>query len=137
MRYWLVKSEPYEYSYQDLEQDGKTAWTGVRNYGARKNLREMRLGDLVLYYHSRKGLEIVGIAKVTREAYPDPTDETGNWTAVDLVPVKPFEKTVSLARIKEEPDLLHLPLVRVGRLSVMPIPERSFRQLLEMGNTEL
>jgi predicted RNA-binding protein with PUA-like domain len=136
MNYWLVKSEPYEYSYQDLEKDGRTRWVGVRNYAARNNLRDMKKGDLVLYYHSRKGLEVVGIARVVQTAYPDPTAEKGDWSAVDLEPVKPLEKPVSLKKIKEIPELQEMSLVRIGRLSVMPVEEAAFKKILEMGETE-
>ncbi len=137
MNYWLVKSEPYEYSYQDLEKDGKTMWSGVRNYAARNHLREMQHGDLVLYYHSRKGLEIVGLAKVEKEAYPDPTAEKGDWSAVDLVPVKSLQKAVSLKSIKATPELSDMPLVKIGRLSVMPIEATAFQKILEMAETSL
>ena len=133
MNHWLVKSEPYEYSYQDLERDGQVRWTGVRNYAARNHLREMKEGDLVLYYHSRKGLEVVGIAKVIKEAYPDPTAEKGDWSAVDLAPVRALEKSVSLQAIKQEDDLQEMPLVRIGRLSVMPLTEAEFEKVLRMG----
>ena len=103
MNYWLVKSEPFAYSYDDLVKDGKAMWEGVRNYAARNHLREMKKGDLVLYYHSREGLEVVGIAKVLTEAYPDPTAEKGDWSVVDLVPVKAFTQPVSLKAIKNTP----------------------------------
>ncbi|PHN06510.1 EVE domain-containing protein [Flavilitoribacter nigricans] len=137
MKYWLVKSEPFEYSYDDLVRDGKAMWEGVRNYAARNHLREMRVGDLVLYYHSRKGLAVVGIAKVVREAYPDPTAEKGDWSVVDLVPVKAFNQPVSLKAIKATPALSEIPLVRIGRLSVMPIPKKAFDLILRMGETEV
>lgn len=137
MNYWLVKSEPFEYSFDDLVSDGKAMWEGVRNYAARNHLREMRVGDLVLYYHSRKGLAVVGIAKVVREAYPDPTAEKGDWSVVDLVPVKPFTKPVSLQKIKTTPSLMDIALVRIGRLSVMPIPKPAFDLILDMGETEV
>lgn len=137
MKHWLVKSEPFEYSYDDLVRDGKAMWEGVRNYAARNHLREMRVGDLVLYYHSREGLAVVGIAKVVREAYPDPTAEKGDWSVVDLVPVKAFERPVTLKEIKATPALSEIPLVRIGRLSVMPIPKKAFDLILRMGETEL
>lgn len=136
MQYWLVKSEPYEYSYQDLEKDGRTMWEGVRNYAARNNLRAMKKGDLVLYYHSRKGLEVVGISKVVREAYPDPTAEKGDWSVVDLVPVQPLNRPVSLKTIKATPELQDIALVRQSRLSVMPLHKDAFEKILEMGETE-
>lgn len=137
MQYWLVKSEPYEYSYQNLETDGRVRWTGVRNYAARNHLREMAEGDLVLYYHSRKGLEVVGLAKVDKTAYPDPTAEKGDWSAVDLVPVKALEEPVSLKRIKDTPELQDMPLVRIGRLSVMPVGRAEFEKILEMAKTKV
>ena len=109
----------------------------LTNYAARNHLREMRVGDLVLYYHSRKGLAVVGIARVIRDAYPDPTAEKGDWSVVDLVPVKAFHKAVSLKEIKATPALSEIPLVRIGRLSVMPIPKKAFDLILKMGETEL
>ncbi len=137
MNYWLVKSEPYEYSYQDLEREGRTMWEGVRNYAARNHLRAMKEGDLVLYYHSRKGLEVVGISKVVREAYPDPTAEKGDWSVVDLVPVKPFGRPVSLQEIKATPELQDIALVRQSRLSVMPLEKDAFEKILDLGETEV
>ncbi len=137
MNYWLVKSEPFVYSFQDLVREGKSVWEGVRNYQARNNLRAMQLGDPVLFYHSNEGLEIVGIAKVIQEHYPDPTAEKGDWSVVDLAPVKPFQKPVSLQTIKGHPDLQEIGLVRNGRLSVMPLSEAAFRLLLQLGETEL
>lgn len=135
MKYWLVKSEPFEYSFDDLIRDEQTAWTGVRNYAARNNLRAMSAGDPVLYYHSREGLEIVGIAKVSRASYPDTTAEKGDWSAVDLAPVKKLERPVPLSAIKLEPLLANIGLVRIGRLSVMPLEEKEFKKILEMGRT--
>lgn len=135
MNYWLVKSEPFVYSFDDLLRDGRTAWDGVRNYAARNHLRGMQEGDLVLYYHSREGLEIVGIARVVREAYPDPSAEKGDWSAVDLAPVQPLRIPVSLQAIKEIPELQELPLVRIGRLSVMPLSRAEFARILDMGAT--
>lgn len=136
MGYWLVKSEPAEYSYDDLVAEGVGMWDGVRNYAARKHLRGMEVGDYVLFYHSRQGLEIVGIAEVMRAAYPDPTAEKGDWSAVDLKAIKKFEKPVSLKEIKAEPALQNLGLVRIGRLSVMPVEPADFSLLLQMGETE-
>lgn len=135
--YWLVKSEPYEYSFEDLIRDGSTVWSGVRNYAARNHLRNMRQDDFVLYYHSRKGLEIVGIAKVQKESYPDPTAEKGDWSAVDLVPVKYLAKAVSLKTIKARPELAEMPLVKIGRLSVMPLTAEEFATILELGESSL
>lgn len=136
MDYWLVKSEPKEYSYDDLVAEGVGMWDGVRNYAARKHLRAMQVGDLVLFYHSRQGLEIVGIAEVVKSAYPDPTAEKGDWSAVDLKAVKAFTVPVSLPSIKAEPALSDLALVRIGRLSVMPVDPTHFQLLLKMGKTE-
>ena len=137
MNYWLVKSEPFEYSYDDLVKEGRTMWDGVRNYAARKHLRGMKLGDLVLFYHSRKGLEVVGICKVVKEYYPDPTAEKGDWSVVDVEPVKAFNKAVALSTIKATPELEQMPLVRIGRLSVMPLTEGEFNKVLELGETKL
>ncbi len=137
MNYWLVKSEPDEYSFDDLIKEGKTMWDGIRNYAARNHLRGMKKGDLVLYYHSRKGLEVVGVSKVVKEAYPDPTAEKGDWSAVDLEPVKKLERPLTLKEIKATPELQELPLVRIGRLSVMPVQEEEFQLILQMGETEL
>jgi predicted RNA-binding protein with PUA-like domain len=135
--YWLVKSEPYEYSFEDLQKDGSTVWSGVRNYAARNHLRNMKKDDLVLYYHSRKGLEVVGIAKVQKESYPDPTAEKGDWSAVDLMPVKHLAKAVSLKTIKATPELAEMPLVKIGRLSVMPLTAEEFTKVLALGETSM
>lgn len=136
MQYWLVKSEPDDYSFDQLRQDGRTAWDGIRNYQARNYLRDMALGDLVLYYHSRTGLEIVGVARVVRVAYPDPTAPQGDWSVVDLVPVKPLTTSVSLKTIKSIPALAEIQLVKNSRLSVMPIPKEAFHLILQLGNTQ-
>ncbi len=137
MQYWLIKSEPDVYSFQQLVADGKTRWDGVRNYQARNNLRTMRTGDLCLYYHSNIGLEVVGIARVCREYYPDPTAAQGDWSAVDVEPVRHLERPVPLAEIKAHPDLQQIGLVRNPRLSVMPLTEKEFYLLLDMGQTQL
>lgn len=137
MQYWLVKSEPDTYSFQQLVSDGKTRWDGVRNYQARNNLRAMKVGDLCLYYHSNIGLEVVGIARVAREHYPDPTAEKGDWSAVDLEPVKPIVRPVTLVEIKKHPALQQLLLVRNARLSVMPVAFDEFSTILQMGETQL
>lgn len=137
MQYWLVKSEPDTFSYQQLVSDGSTRWDGVRNYQARNNLRAMKAGDLCLFYHSQVGLEVVGIAKVAKEHYPDPTAEKGDWSAVDLVPVKAFNRPVALAEIKNHPALQQLLLVRNGRLSVMPVSFDEFSVILQLGATHL
>jgi len=137
MQYWLVKSEPDVYSFQQLVADGVTRWDGVRNYQARNNLRAMHAGDLCLYYHSNIGLEVVGVARVTREHYPDPTATKGDWVAVDVSPVRALERPVPLAEIKAHPGLQQIGLVRNPRLSVMPLTEAEFNLLLELGQTRL
>lgn len=137
MNYWLVKSEPDVFSYQQLVADGQTRWDGVRNYQARNNLRAMKVGDLCLFYHSNIGLEIVGIARVSREAYPDPTAESGDWSAVDMVPVKAFTKAVPLPVIKATPALQNLLLVRNPRISTMPVSPEEWEILLQLGETNL
>jgi len=131
--HWLVKSEPSKYSWDDLVDDGSTYWDGVRNHQARNNLREMNVGDCVLYYHSNEGKEVVGIAKVTRSAYPDPTSSDARWLVVDLAPVKPLNAPVSLATIKADPQLRRIPLVTHSRLSVMPLEKADFERILELG----
>jgi len=133
MNYWLVKSEPEAYSWSQLVKDGKTAWTGVRNFQARNNLRAMKKGDSVFFYHSVTGKEVVGVAKVAREAYPDPTAKEGDWSCVDLVPDAPLAKPVSLEFIKGDKFLRDLPLVRLGRISVTEVPGPQARRLLELG----
>lgn len=137
MQYWLVKSEPDVYSFEQLATDGKTRWDGVRNYQARNNLRAMKMGDLCLYYHSNIGLEVVGIAKVVKEHYPDPTAEKGDWSAVDLAPAKQLARPVTLSEIKKHPALQQLLLVRNARLSVMPVSFDEFSVILQMGETQL
>src|SRR5215467_13351930 len=121
MQYWLVKQEPEDYSWSDLEKDGRTSWTGVRNFQARNNLRAMKRGDLVLFYHSVTEKQVVGVASVAAEAYPDPTATEGDWSCVDIVPVKALNAAVSLEAIKTDKHLSGVPLVRQGRLSVMPL----------------
>jgi predicted RNA-binding protein with PUA-like domain len=130
---WLVKSEPSAYSWTDLVADGRTAWTGVRNYTARNNLRAMRKGDAVLFYHSVVGKEIVGIAKVVREAYPDPTAKEGDWSAVDLAPEKALARPVTLDEIKRNPKLKEMALLRLSRLSVQPVTCGQFDEVLRMA----
>jgi len=137
MNYWLVKSEPGEYSFQDLLKDGKTMWEGVRNYAARNNLRAMKKGDLVFFYHSVNGKEVVGIAQVDREYYPDPAATMGEWLVVDITPVKPLAKPVNLKTIKATPELQNIALVRIGRLSVMPLEKMEFEKILALGETML
>ncbi|MCX8089879.1 MAG: EVE domain-containing protein [Verrucomicrobiae bacterium] len=137
MSHWLVKQEPGEYAWADFVRDGRTAWTGVRNFQARNHLRAMRRGDLVLYYHSGEERAVVGVARVEREAYPDPTAREGDWSCVDLVPVKPLARPVTLAEIKADPALRDMPLLRQSRLSVMPLTAGQFRRLLALGRTRL
>jgi predicted RNA-binding protein with PUA-like domain len=130
---WLVKQEPSSYSWSDFVAEGQTSWTGVRNYTARNNLRKMRIGDEVLYYHSGEEKAVVGIAKVMRTAYQDPTAKEGDWSTVDIAPVKPLRRPVPLREIKADPRLKGIPLVRQSRLSVMPLPERAFREIVKMS----
>lgn len=133
-KYWLVKSEPFKYSWEKFNQDGRTFWDGVRNYQARNNLRDMRVGDLVLFYHSNEGKHVVGIAKVVKESYQDPTTSDPNWVVVDLEPVQSLAKPVTLEQIKAEESLKDISLVRQGRLSVMPLKATEFDKVLEMGS---
>lgn len=136
-QYWLVKQEPDAYAWSALVADGQTAWTGVRNFQARNNLRAMKAGDFVLYYHSNIGKEIVGVAKVVREAYADPTADEGDWSCVDLAPAKPLKQPVTLEQLKADAVTKDMPLIRQSRLSVMPIAEAVFRRVLELGATRL
>ncbi len=131
--FWLVKQEPSSYSWSDFTTEGETDWTGVRNYTARNNLRRMRRGDEVLFYHSGIEKAVVGIAKVTRGAYPDPTASEGDWSAVDLVPIKALRRPVTLHQIKAAPLLKKIQLVRQSRLSVMPVTGGEFRAIVLMG----
>ena len=133
MNFWLVKSEPGVYSYEDLAKDGKTTWDGIRNYAARLHLRNMRTGDQVLYYHSNEGTQIVGIAKVVREAFQDPTTEDPAWVAVELAPVRKLKKPVTLSQVKEEKKLRDMALVRIGRLSVQPVTETEWKRVMELA----
>lgn len=134
MNYWLVKSEPFKYSWAQFIKDGKTFWDGVRNYGARNNLRAMKKGDHVLFYHSNEGLAIVGIAEVLREAYQDPTTTDANWVAVDLKPKKTLENPVTLAQIKAEPSLQDMDIVRLSRLSVGKVKAHEYEKILAMSS---
>ncbi len=135
MNYWLVKSEPDHYSWEQLQQDGSTFWDGVRNYQARNNLQAMHKGDRVLFYHSQEGKEVVGIAEVAKEAYPDPTIDDARWVAVDIKPVKALKKPVGLSRIKQEESLASVPLLRHTRLSVMPLTPEEFSSIVQLGET--
>ncbi len=134
MNHWLVKSEPFKYSWEQFVKDGKTFWDGVRNYQARNNLRDMKKGDLVLWYHSNEGMEVVGIAKVAKEAYQDPTTEETAWLAVDLKPFKKLKKPVTLEQIKADPRLQNIGLVRQGRLSVQSLKAEEFDAILELSS---
>jgi predicted RNA-binding protein with PUA-like domain len=133
--YWLVKQEPAVYSWSDFLKDGRTSWTGVRNFQARNNLRAMKKGDRVLFYHSVTDKQVVGLAKVDREAYADPTAREGDWSCVDLVPAKTLKKRVSLDQIKEDKVLSEMPLVRQSRLSVTPLSAPQFERLLKLAET--
>lgn len=133
MAYWLMKSEPFKYSWDDLVAEGEGTWDGVRNYLARNYLREMKAGDPVLFYHSREGLEVVGLCTVAKEYYPDPTAESGDWSVVDFAPTRALRKPVPLALIKATPELQQIGLVRMGRLSVMPLTEAEFQKILELS----
>jgi predicted RNA-binding protein with PUA-like domain len=135
MQYWVVKQEPSTYSWTTFVKDGKTAWTGVRNFQARNNLRAMKKGDLVLYYHSVTDKQVVGVARVAREAYPDATATEGDWSCVDLVPVKPLELAVSLEAVKSDKALAEMPLVTHGRLSVQPVTKSQFQRILKLAKT--
>ena len=134
MKYFLVKSEPFKYSWEKFNEDGRTFWDGVRNYQARNNLRAMKPGDKVLFYHSGKGKEVVGLAEVVKGAYPDPTADDPQWVAVDLKPVKPLATSVQLAAIRYDKRLSQLPLIRQSQLSVMPLTKDEFDVIVAMGN---
>ena len=134
--YWMVKQEPETYSWDDFVTDGSTDWTGVRNYQARNNLKGMKAGDRVLFYHSGKGKEVVGLAEVVKSAYPDPTADDPQWVAVDLKPVKPLANPVPLAAIRYDKRLSQLPLIRQSQLSVMPLTKEEFDVIVGMGNSK-
>jgi predicted RNA-binding protein with PUA-like domain len=133
MAYWLVKSEPSVYSWDDLVKEKQTCWSGVRNYAARINLRAMKKGDEVLYYHSNEGVEIVGIAKVVKEAYQDPTTEDDRWVAVDLKPVRKLKKPVPLDILKKDAKLANMDLVRLGRLSVQTVKKEEWEMVMKLA----
>jgi predicted RNA-binding protein with PUA-like domain len=137
MSFWLIKSEPFVFSFSDLQRDGFSMWDGVRNYGARNFLRAMESEDILLFYHSNEGLEIVGIAKVLHPAYPDPTAEKGDWSAIDIVPVKKLNKAVTLKEIKQHPELQDIGLIKQSRLSVMPITDVQFDIIMQLAETKL
>ena len=133
---WMVKQEPEVYSWTDFVNDGRTDWTGVRNYQARNNLREMKAGDRVLFYHSGKDKAVVGIAEVVKAAYPDPSADDPQWLAVDLKPIKPFDTPVQLAAIRYDKRLSQLPLIRQSQLSVMPLTKDEFEAIVAMGKNK-
>jgi predicted RNA-binding protein with PUA-like domain len=137
VNHWLVKSEPEAYSWAELLKDGKTAWTGVRNFAARNNLRAMKKGDAVFFYHSGESKSIIGLSRVAREFYPDPTADEGDWSCVDLVPVKALAKPVMLATIKADKILKEMILAKQPRLSVSPVTEVQFERLLALAGTKL
>jgi len=135
--HWLVKSEPFKYSWQKFVADKKAVWDGVRNFEARNNLRAMKKGDLVLFYHSSEGKEVVGIASVAKEAYPDPTATEGDWSAVELTPKKALNAPVTLAQVKADKQLAAFALVRKARISVISATPAEFARVLELGKTKL
>lgn len=137
MAYWLIKSEPFKYSWDQFVLDKQTTWDGVRNYGARNNLRTMKKGDLAFFYHSNEGVEIVGIAKVSREAYQDPTTDNPAWLVVDFKPVRKLKNPVPLELIKKDPRLAQMDLVRLGRLSVQTVKEDEWWIVMEMAGEKL
>lgn len=136
MNYWLIKSEPFKYSWEQFTKDGVTFWDGVRNYAARNNLKAMKKGDLLLWYHSNEGLEIVGIAKLVKEAYQDPTTEETAWVVVDVKPFKKLQKPVSLAQIKMDERLQNMDLVRLGRLSVQTVKQNEWNIIMQMAGEQ-
>ena len=133
MQYWLIKSEPFKYSFDQFLKDKKTFWDGVRNYQARNNLKAMKKGDLLLFYHSNEGKEIVGIAKIVKEFYQDPTTEDPNWVVVDVAPVKKLKNPVSLQQVKAEPRLSEMGLVKFMRLSVQSVKKEEFDIIMELA----
>lgn len=134
MNYWLVKSEPVKYSWEQFLKDKRTYWDGVRNFQARNNLKAMKKNDEVLFYHSNEGMEVVGIARVVKEHYPDPTSDEPTWVVVDLEPVKTLKKPVPLTEIKKEKKLQNIALIKQGRLSAMPLTKEEFECIVKMGN---
>jgi predicted RNA-binding protein with PUA-like domain len=136
-QHFLAKSEPHVYPWTRLEAEGRAAWDGVRNFEARNNLRQMKKGDFVLFYHSGDDKAVVGVARVVREAYPDPTAEEGDWSCVDLEPVRALAKPVTLAAIKADPAFADIGLIRRGRLSVVPVSAAHFTRILKLGATKL
>lgn len=137
MQYWLVKQEPEAYSWADLVKDRRTQWTGVRNFQARNNLRAMKPGDLVFFYHSVSEKRVMGVARVEQAAYPDPTADEGDWSCVDLAPLKALQAPVSLDQIRQDKTFAGIPLIKQARLSVMPLTRKEFDRLLRLGQTKL
>lgn len=137
MNYWLIKSEPFKYSWDEMVADGTTFWDGVRSFGARIHLKAMKDGDICMFYHSNKGKEIVGITRVVKEHYQDPTTEDDKWVAVDVQAIKALKKPVTLAAIKANETLANMALVKQSRLSVGPVEEFEFEELMKMGETKL
>lgn len=136
MNYWLVKSEPFKYSWEQFVKDKKAVWDGVRNYAARNNMRAMKKGDLVLFYHSNEGLAIVGIAKVVKEAYQDPTTDDTAWSVVEIAPFKALKRPVTLAEIKSDKKLSEMQLVKLSRLSVSAVKAHEFDHILALSGTK-
>ncbi len=137
MNHWLVKSEPFKYSWDTFVKDKKAVWDGVRNYAARNNMRAMKKGDLLFFYHSNEGLEIIGIAKVSKEAYQDPTTDDTAWSVVEIIPFKKLKRSVTLAEIKADKKLEGIELVRLSRLSVASIKQHEFDRILELSETKI
>ncbi len=137
MNYWLLKTEPYKYSWEDLQKDQSTYWDGVRNYQARNNMQAMKKGDMAYIYHSNKGLEIVGIAMIIKEAYQDPTTDDERWVAVDIAPVVTLEQPVTLKDLKSNDALQEMAMLRQGRLSVSPVTSEEWDEILLMSKTEI
>jgi predicted RNA-binding protein with PUA-like domain len=136
-QFWLMKSEPSKYSYAQLARDGQTMWDGVRNYEARNNLRAMQVGDLVLFYHSMEGKSVVGVARIKRAAYEDPTAPGEDWSVVDVEPLLPLKAPVSLDAIRADPTLAEIQLLKRSRLSVVPVSKDHFEKIVKMGKTKI
>jgi len=134
-KYWLMKSEPFKYAWDELVKDGQTYWDGVRNYEARNHMQAMKKGDHVLYYHSNEGKEVVGVAEIVGESYQDPTIDDDRWCVVDVAPVVKLKQPVTLAQVKADPKLTEMQLVTRGRLSVTPVTPAEFKHVLKMGKT--
>lgn len=137
MNYWLMKSEPFKYSWQQLLNDGKTYWDGVRNYMARNNLRSMKKGDLALFYHSNEGLEVMGVMEIIKEAYQDPTTTDNTWVAVDVIPKISFKKPVTLKEMKKDPKLQQMEMFRLNRLSVCKLTKAEFEHICKLGGIKI